>query len=209
MSDWTEIICILDRSGSMGHLTDDTIGGFNAFLDQQRAEQGKARVSLVLFDDKYEVPWKHVDVKSAPKLDKRVYQVRGSTALLDALGRTITGVRSKIQGYHQDEKPGHVVVLVMTDGYENASREYAAAHIKTLVELVQGEGWEFVFVGADIDAFAASQDLAFAQGSATNVERSSQGMREAYSKMGRAVSNIRKTGQKGDVDAPLSEDGWL
>ncbi len=209
MADWTEIICILDRSGSMGGLEADTIGGFNAFVERQRAEPGRARLSLVLFDDDYEMPWANVDVQNAKELDEHLYFVRGSTALLDAVGKAVSAVRGRIAAEHVDERPTHVAVLIVTDGYENASREYTRSKIRRLVAETQNEGWEYVFLGADIDAFHSSRQLAVAGGSTSRVVKSSAGMREAYSKLNRAVSDIRRTGTKGDVDADLGDDDLI
>lgn len=209
MSDWTEIICILDRSGSMGGLENDTIGGFNAFVDRQRDEVGRARLTLALFDDQYEVPWQNVDIQNVPKLDAKLYSVRGSTALHDAVGKSVNTARGWINAQHVNERPSHVVVLVITDGEENASREYSGAQVKKLVADTQAEGWEYVFLGADIDAFGTASGLAMSQGSSSYVPKTGAGMREAYSKLNRAVSNLRKGHAKGDVDAALDDDDIL
>lgn len=209
MNEWTEIICILDRSGSMSGLESDTMGGFNAFVKRQREEQGRARLTLVLFDDQYEVPLEHVDIQNVPVLTERLYYVRGSTALLDAIGRTVSKVRRRIAASHATERPAHVVVMVFTDGYENCSREYTPHQVKQLITATQKEGWEYVFLGADIDAFHSSDALAMQQGSASRVAKSSRGVQEAYAKVNRAVSNLRRGRAKGDVDSPLSEDDLL
>jgi uncharacterized protein YegL len=203
MKKWTEIICILDRSGSMSGLESDTIGGFNAFVTQQRAVEGRARLTLVLFDDAIDRVWEHVDVRKAAELDDRLYFPRGTTALFDAVGQTVSEVRGRIRAQHEDERPGQVIVLVVTDGHENASVEYTAARTKQLVTETQNEGWEYVFLGANIDAFSSSQDLAMATGSASRVAKNADGIREAYGKMNRAVTGYRRTGDKGDVDAKL------
>ena len=206
MSDWTEIVCILDRSGSMGGLETDTIGGFNAFVKRQQAEAGRARLTLVLFDHEIETPWKHVELSNVAELDDKLYFVRGSTALLDAIGTTVGEVRGRLNQAHEKERPGQIIVLVMTDGYENASREYSGSRLTQLVKDTQAEGWEYVFIGAEIDAFGTAHNLAMAQGSSSPVSKTSAGMLEAYSKMNRAVSNLRRTGVKGDVDDALDDD---
>jgi hypothetical protein len=209
MDNWTEIICILDRSGSMAGLEGDTIGGFNAFLERQRKEPGRARMTLVLFDDRIEVPWKHVDIEGEQALDADTYWVRGSTALLDAVGRTVNEVRGRIKTSHEAERPTGVVVLVITDGHENASQEYNWHQVRKLVDETQKDGWEYVFLGADIDAFEAAAQLSMATGSASQVVKSRTGFQEAYSKMNRAVSNVRRGRKKGDVSAALSDDESL
>ena len=206
MNNWTEIICILDRSGSMGGFEDDTIGGFNAFLERQRAVDGRARLTLVLFDDRYELLCKHTDLENVEPLSAKSYFVRGSTALLDAVGKSVNEAKGWIDGAHPDERPENVIVLVVTDGYENASKEYTGMQIRDLVAATQADGWEYVFLGADIDAFQVTHDLAMAQGSSSRVPKSAEGIREAYGKLHRAVSSMRTTGSKGDVDADLEAD---
>ncbi len=203
---WTEIVCILDRSGSMADIAGDTIGGFNAFVKRQQDEVGKARISLVLFDNEVTKPFSHVAVESAPVLDEEVYYPRGSTALLDALGRTLEQTRSAIEAMHPDERPEEVVVLVMTDGYENASREYDARTVRRMVELRQADGWEFVFIGADINAAQVAESMGMAHGSATQSTKTTGGTAEAYYRMSRAVSDIRNKRGKGDVARPIDED---
>ena len=208
-NEWTEIVCILDRSGSMGHLAADTIGGFNAFVDRQKAVPGRARLTVVLFDDEYEVPLEHIDIVNAPLLDERSYYVRGSTALLDAVGKAVNSLRGRIQGQDPAERPSQVVVLVMTDGEENASREYDAIQIKALVEETQSEGWEYVFIGANIDAFGTAGEMSMRAGSATNIAHTTAGIYEGYGKMARAVSNLRAGRAKGDIETPLDEHETL
>lgn len=206
---WTEIVCILDRSGSMKPLVTDTIGGFNTFVDKQRDEEGLARISLALFDDRIESPWKHIDIQNAPKLTEEVYFARGSTALLDALGRTVEATRARIEASHPDERPENVIVLVMTDGYENSSREYDLRTVRAMIEKRQGEGWEFVFIGADVNAIDVARTMGMAAGSASRVARSQTGTAEAFSKLNRRVSSHRRNEEKVDVNAPLADDEWL
>ena len=177
--------------------------------ERQRELEGRARLTLVLFDDHYEVLCKHTDIEKVAPLSEKSYFVRGSTALLDAVGKSVNGARGWIDGAHPDERPDNVVVLVMTDGYENSSKEYTGKQIRDLVAETQANGWEYVFLGADIDAFGVTADLAMAQGSSSRVPKSSLGIQEAYRKMNRAVTNLRSTGSKGDVDADLDADDQI
>ena len=210
MHKWTEIICILDRSGSMMAIANDTIGGFNAFVEQQQAEEGRARLTLVLFDNVVETPWEHIDIESAPKLDEKTYFVRGGTALLDAVGATVSEVRGRIAQMHADEKPDGVLVLVMTDGHENQSSEYSLEQVRNLIKTTQDEeDWGYVFIGADIDAFAAGGQLGVAAGGMSGVCRDKGGTYEAYSKMSRAASSYRSGKGVGNVDEALSNNDRL
>lgn len=150
MADLTEIICILDRSGSMGGLESDTIGGFNAFIEKQRKKEGKTVISVVLFDDRYEILWDGVNACDV-KLTEKEYFVRGCTALLDAVGRTILDVEHRL-AKAQSEKPDNVIFVIATDGLENASREFTYQRVKELIGDMQEKGWEFIFLAANMDA---------------------------------------------------------
>jgi hypothetical protein len=208
-NNWTEIICVMDRSGSMQALTTDTIGGFNAFVGRQREEEGRARITLALFDNEYEVPWDHRDIAAVGELDDKTYYTRGSTALLDAVGLSVASAKGRIEAMDAAERPTAVIVLIVTDGYENASQEYTLAQVRTLVAERQNAGWEFVFLGADIDSIDSAQGMGMASGSASSHSKTAHGTHEAYSKLNRAVSNLRRTGSKGDVDEELDDDSWI
>lgn len=144
-----DLIAILDRSGSMRGKETDVIGGFNKFIDDQRKIPGDAYVTLVLFDDQYEVVYNRVAIKSIPELTKKLYYTRGNTALLDAVGKTISGAAAA-------EK---AIVFIFTDGMENASKEYKRHQVKELVEAREKAGWEVHFIGANIDAFAEGASI--------------------------------------------------
>ena len=169
--DRTELVFILDRSGSMGGLESDTIGGFNATLAKHRdmddAETGgpgnEVNVTTVLFDDKIERLHDRVPIESVAKLTDKDYYVRGCTALLDAIGSTIKHVDS-IQRYQPDGyKADHVIFVITTDGLENASREFSRDQVKKLIEQHQETGWEFFFLGANIDAVGEAASIGIAE----------------------------------------------
>lgn len=153
--DTVEIICILDRSGSMGHLRDEVINSFNNFIDEQKKLEGKARVTLVLFDDQIETPFKRVKLKKFKHIDERTYFVRGMTSLNDAIGVTLND--AEFDGKKK------AVVLIQTDGGENSSQEFTNSQVKKLVEQKQADGWDFLFLGANIDTFNVGSAYGFKQ----------------------------------------------
>ena len=148
----TELVFILDRSGSMAGLETDTIGGFNSMLNKQKGEPGDAVVTTVLFDDKYELLHDRIPIQGVQPLNDRQYYVRGCTALLDAIGRTVAKVKQAHAGIDPAYRPDKVLFVITTDGYENASREYSWETVKNLVEAQKAQGWEFLFLGANLDA---------------------------------------------------------
>jgi len=155
----TEIAVILDRSGSMQSIASDAIGGFNAFVAAQRREPGLARLSLVLFDDQYEVPLKSAALAEVPDLTERTFVPRGSTALLDAIGRTLKKMTTSFAARPAEKKPEKIIVAILTDGQENASQKYTTPHIHDLIGEKRAQGWEFIFLAANQDAFAAAEQL--------------------------------------------------
>ncbi|MEJ7834446.1 MAG: vWA domain-containing protein, partial [Nocardioides sp.] len=153
----THIYFLLDRSGSMQSIKTDTEGGFAAFVEQQRVGDGECRVTLAQFDDHYEVVYADRPVADVSPLD---LQPRGSTALLDAIGRTVTDRGADLAALAEAERPGTVIVAIMTDGYENASREWTHPAIKALVEQqTAAYGWQFMYMGADQDAVEVGASL--------------------------------------------------
>ncbi|MCZ0729965.1 vWA domain-containing protein [Mycolicibacterium iranicum] len=153
----TLIAFLLDRSGSMQSIKSDVIGGFDAFITEQRAGDGECRVTLAQFDNEYEVVYRNVPVGDVPPL---VLNPRNSTALLDSMGKLITDTAAEIAALAEDDKPGSVVIAIMTDGLENSSSEWSRPAIKSLVEQQTNEyGWEFLYMGADQDAVEVGKDL--------------------------------------------------
>lgn len=148
----TQIICILDRSGSMSGIMDDSIGGFNTFIKQQQELPDEATLTVALFDDKYELIYDNVDINEAQELTKEVWYPRGTTALYDAIGKTINEVKANHLKL-KDEAPSKVLVCIVTDGYENASREYNVTDIKKIIKDCENNDWNFIYLAANQDAF--------------------------------------------------------
>ena len=149
----TELVFILDRSGSMGRLESDTIGGFNSMLEKQKKESDKCLVSTVLFDDRCEVIHDRIPLEQVPALTDKEYYVRGCTALLDAVGGAIHHIGSVHKYARPEDRPERTLFVITTDGLENASREYDYARVKAMIERQKEKyGWEFLFLGANIDA---------------------------------------------------------
>ena len=194
-SEPVQIICILDRSGSMQKLTGDVIGGYNSFLEQQRKEDGTAEVTTVLFDDQYETIATAVDLQKAPEMTSTVYYARGSTALLDAIGRTIMETINRMEKDAVCPMKRRVLFMIMTDGLENASREYDKATVKTLIEeTTNGYHWNYIFMGANIDSVAEAGALGIQAEHAMNFEADSGGVQASFSRMNEAAKKTRETG---------------
>lgn len=190
----TEIIFILDRSGSMKGLEEDTIGGFNGFIEGQSKLAGKTLVTTVLFDDKYEVLWTGIDAQEV-KLTKKEYFVRGMTALLDAVGKTILDVGHRLSETPQSQKPAKVIFVITTDGKENASREFTYPMVKKLIEDHRQEhNWDFIFLGANIDAAKEAKNIGIHHTDSYQYENSKKGIHVMYSIMENAV--MKKRGLK-------------
>jgi len=172
----TEVIFILDRSGSMGGLESDTIGGYNGFLDKQKGQEGETHITTVLFDDKYEILYNGVDV-SAAGLTEKQYFVRGMTALYDAIGKTILDVGTRLAFSPEEECPGKVIMIITTDGAENASREFTGKRVKEMITH-QGKkyGWEFLFFGSNIDTETVARDIGIEGDSAISFRANSRGI---------------------------------
>lgn len=187
----TEIIFLLDRSGSMSGLESDTIGGFNAFIKKQSELEGETLVTAVMFDDQYEVLWNGIDAKNV-KLTDREYYVRGCTALLDAVGKTILDVGHRLSMAIEEQKPGKVIFVITTDGMENASREFNYDKVKELIKHQQEKyNWEFIFMGANIDAVKEADSLGINVENAYNFEASEDGVEKMYNVICEAVSEKR------------------
>ena len=200
----TELVFILDRSGSMGGLESDTIGGFNSMLVKQQAEPGECRLTTVLFDDKYEVLHDRIDIKAVSKITDREYFVRGCTALLDAVGNTIKKIAKVQKNTAKEFRAEKVLFVITTDGMENASREFSYDKVKSLVEKQkQKHNWEFIFLGANIDAIDVAGQIGIAQNRVQNFHNDSEGIEMNYCVLSETVAMHRAA----PAYAPLP-DSW-
>lgn len=192
----TEIIFLLDRSGSMGGFESDTIGGFNAFIEKQRQLEGETIVTAVLFDDKYEILWNGIAANKA-RLTEKDYYVRGSTALLDAIGKTIFDVGYRLSKTSEHEKSSKVIFVITTDGMENASREFTHEKVRELIKhQVEKYSWEFIFLGANIDAAKEAHNMGIDINNAYSFEASKVGVESMYNMVCEAVSERRQGNKK-------------
>ena len=188
----TELVFILDRSGSMGGLESDTIGGFNSMLVKQQAEPGECRITTVLFDDKFEVLHDRIDIKAVSKITEKEYFVRGSTALLDAVGKTIQKIGSVQKNTANEYRAGKVLFIITTDGLENSSREFSYEKIKSMIGRQKSKyGWEFIFLGANIDAVDVANRFGVAKNRAQNYHNDSKGIELNYSVLSQTVTRFR------------------
>jgi len=191
-TDLTELVFILDKSGSMSGLEDDTIGGYNAMLAKQKKDPGQAVITTVLFDDEYELLHDRINILGVTPITDKEYAVGGSTALLDAVGRTIQKIGSAQQHTSEEERAGKVVFVITTDGMENASHEYSYQKIKYLIERQKSKyGWEFIFLGANIDAVATAARFGINEDRAVTYHADSEGTLLNYQVVSQTVSNVR------------------
>ena len=190
----TEIVFILDRSGSMSGLEADTIGGFNSLIKKQRKEPGEALVSTVLFDDTCDVIHDRVPIEKVAKLTEDTYFVRGCTALLDAVGGAIHHI-GNIHKYARDEdRPEKTLFIITTDGMENASRRYTYKKVKQMVERQKAKyGWEFLFLGANMDAIAAAGNIGIHADRAVTYQCDEEGTALNYEVLGEAIHHVRSS----------------
>lgn len=200
----TELVFILDRSGSMGGLESDTIGGFNSMLQKQQEESGECRITTILFDNEYEVLHDRIDIKAVSLITEREYFVRGQTALLDAVGRTINKIGSVQKNTAEDYRASKVLFVITTDGMENASREFSYDNIKSMIEHQKSKySWEFIFLGANIDAVDVADRFGIARNRAQNFHNDSEGIALNYEALSDTVCCFRA--------APVGEkisDDW-
>ena len=187
----TEIVFILDRSGSMGGLENDTIGGFNAMLKKQKQEKGKAFVTTVLFDHECFTLHDRLPVEQVPEMSDKDYTVRGCTALLDAIGTTIEHIKGIHRYARKEDVPARTMFVITTDGYENASRRFSGSAVKKMINAQKKKGWEFLFIGANIDAIATARNFGIESDRAVNYHADAQGTHAVFQSVGKAVSQLR------------------
>ncbi len=190
--DLTEMVFILDRSGSMAGLEKDTIGGFNSMIDKQKDLDGDAIVSTVLFDNHFEVIHNRVNLKDISHLTHKDYYVRGSTALLDAIGRSIRKIRTIYAETLREDRPDKVMFVITTDGMENASRQFSYHDIQHMIQDVKEKyGWEFLFLGANIDAVGEARRFGIDADRAVRYHADKVGTQVNYEAINDAVSSYR------------------
>ena len=200
----TLIAVLLDRSGSMEAIKSDTEGGFNAFIGEQRTQPGEARVMLAQFHTRYDVVYANRPIADVPPL---ALQPRGGTALLDGVGRLITDVGAELAAQDEAERPGHVIVVVMTDGYENSSVEWTLDAVSAVIKRQEREySWDFVFLGANIDAVAVGQGMGFAADKSLTYAATGGGVASAMSSTTAYVSRKRSAPQAAPVLGFSDED---
>ena len=198
----TELVMILDRSGSMSGLENDTIGGYNGMLKKQRETEGEVLVSTVLFDHNIEVLHDRVPLDKVPAITEKDYYVRGSTALLDAVGRAIHHIGTIHKYAREEDRPEKTIFVITTDGMENASQEYSYDRVKEMVERQKEKyGWEFLFLGANIDAIETAGRFGISADRAANYNSDHEGTALHYEVLADAVSDMRC------CDAPI-DAGW-
>lgn len=204
----TEIVFILDRSGSMGGLESDTIGGFNSMIAKQQQEEGEAVVSTVLFDDKTDVIHDRVPIGDVKKLTEEDYYVRGCTALLDAVGGAIHHI-GNIHKYARDEdRPVKTLFVITTDGLENTSRHYSFEDVKKLIKRQQEKyHWEFLFLGANMDAIEVAGNMGISRDRAANFHCDEVGTALNYQVLEAAVTRVRKC-KAADIAMTFAGGAW-
>lgn len=205
----TEIVYTLDRSGSMSGLEADTIGGFNSMIEKQKQTGEKAYVSTVLFDDRTEVIHDRVPIEKVDKITNKEYFVRGSTALLDAVGGAIKHIINIHKYAREEDRPDKIIFVITTDGMENASMNYNYNQVKKMIEKEQKEyGWEFIFIGANIDACAEAERFGIRRERAVNYIHDDRGTKLIYEGVSQAMCAVMKANSPMVMEESLSNNRW-
>lgn len=196
----TELVFILDRSGSMAGLESDTIGGFNSMIEKQKKQEGECYVSTVLFDGVSEVLYDRIKLCDVPKMTENDYTVRGCTALIDAIGGAIKHIGNIHKYARPEDVPEHTMFVITTDGQENASHLYTSEKVKNMIERQKEKyGWEFLFIGANIDAVETAARYGICKDRAVNYNADGKGTYILYESVANAVAKVR-------ASAPLKAD---
>lgn len=209
--DLTELVFILDRSGSMSGLESDTIGGFNSMLQKQKEAEGEAVVTTVLFDDKYELLHDRINIQGVKPITDKEYFTRGYTAMLDAIGQTIHKIGTVQKNTAEEARAEKVLFVITTDGMENASREYSYDQIKSMIQRQKEKyGWEFLFLGANIDAVSEARKFGIDSSRAVQFHNDSAGIDLNYAVVSEAISYVRsnkamKEDWKSQIDADFQK----
>jgi uncharacterized protein YegL len=192
---FTEIVAIIDKSTSMDFMTKETIAGFNKFLKEQKKVDGDANLSLILFNDQTEYLYDNVPIKKVKKLSEKTYRADGMTAMNDAVGSAIDKLGNRLSKMEDHERPSNIVVLIITDGQENSSREYETSKIKEMITTQQNiYSWEFIFLGANIDVDKYAADYGFSKGKFASYNQTSKGTTAVFDSMSMACSTERSRG---------------
>ena len=204
----TELVFILDRSGSMAGFEADTIGGFNSTIEKQKKQDGKVYVSTVLFDNNSEVIHDRVDIDEIRPMTENEYQVGGCTALLDAIGGSIHHIGNIHKYARPEDVPEHTVFVITTDGMENASHRYSSQEIKSKIKRqTEKYGWEFIFLAANIDAVETAESIGIRRERAANYRQTKEGMERSYYAMSEAITTVRNCcADKMNLEEYLKED---
>ncbi|MBR2549592.1 MAG: hypothetical protein IKE92_06145 [Clostridiales bacterium] len=206
----TEIVFILDRSGSMAGLEPDTIGGYNSMIEKQKNEEGEALISTVLFDNETEVLHDRVPIGKISPITEKEYFVRGSTALLDAVGGAIHHIANIHKYAREEDVPEKTLFIITTDGMENSSREYSYDKVKKMVEKrKEKDHWEFIFMGANIDAVSVANKFGVDRSRAVRYECDGAGTALNYKVMSKMVSCARACGSAAEMEAAFDSDEML
>ena len=191
MSKLTELVFILDRSGSMHGLEADTVGGFNSMLEKQKAEEGEVLVSTVLFDHESQVLHDRLPLGKVPAMTEKDYRVGGSTALIDAIGGAIRHIRNIHKYARPEDVPAHTLFIITTDGMENSSHRYSSDQVKQMIRQQEEKGWEFLFIGANIDAVETAAHIGIRRDRAVNYHADKEGTRVLYDSLSAPISAMR------------------
>ena len=204
----TELVFILDRSGSMHGYENDTIGGFNSTIEKQRTQEGTVFVSTVLFDNYSEVIHDRVNIQDIAPLTREQYRVRGSTALYDAIGGAIKHIQNIHKYARPEDVPEHTIFVITTDGMENASHYYSGRYIKNKIEMLREKyGWEFIFLAANIDAGDTAENIGIRRERSANYQQTPEGIGRGYTAMSKAISSVRRgDAQSIDMETLVNED---
>ena len=204
----TELVFILDRSGSMAGLESDTVGGFNAMIAKQKKEEGEALVTTVLFDGVSERLHDRLPLEKVPQLTDKDYTVRGCTALFDARGQTIGQIESIHKYAREEDRAAHTLFMITTDGMENASHRFGADEVKRMIERhKEADGWQFSYIGAKIDGITAAATVGIGAERAVNYHADKKGTKVVYETLAKAVGCVRRNAKlKNDWGAAIQED---
>ncbi len=203
----TELVFILDRSGSMSGLESDTIGGYNSFLEKQKEEDGSCLVSTVLFNQHSKVIHDRVDLVKIEKMERKDYLASGTTALIDAMGDAIHHIKNVHKYIRKEDVPANTIFVIITDGLENASHKYSSDDVKKMVEQQKEKGWEFLFLGANIDAVETARTYGIAEDRTSDYLCDEVGIEKNFDALSKSVKSFRACGKiEADWAAPIKED---